>query len=109
MYLEQLRPLRQEKKLTMKELGEIVGTSEAAISTYETGKREPSLDVLCALADYFDVSLDYLVRGKEKDHSEEWSKQEVLKRLGDYSLEDLQDLMIFSTFLSSRKAKEQGK
>ena len=51
----------------MRELGERIGVAEVTISTYETGKREPSLDVLCKIADELDVSLDMLVRGKEKD------------------------------------------
>ena len=65
--LESMRSLRKAKGLTMRELGERIGVAEVTISTYETGKREPSLDVLCKIADELDVSLDMLVRGKEKD------------------------------------------
>ena len=74
--LEKMRELRRQKGLSMKQVGEIVGVGEGAISTYETGRSEPSLSVLCAIADVLDCSLDLLVRGKEKDHSEEWSRQE---------------------------------
>ena len=45
----------------MKELGDIIGISDEAIRLMEKSKRSPSFEVLCKLADYFDVSLDYLV------------------------------------------------
>lgn len=40
--------------------------SELAIQNYESKRRKPAFDVLIALADYFDVSLDYLV-GRSDD------------------------------------------
>lgn len=106
--LESMRTLRKEKGLTMKALGEIVGVAEATISTYEVGRSEPSLTVLCAIADALDCSLDLLVRGKEKDHSEEWSRKELLKRLQGYDLGALRDLMTLAEFLEHRKAQERS-
>lgn len=64
---ERMRELRKAKGLSLKQLGDMVGVAEVTISTYETGKRLPPVDIVCAIADVFDVSLDYLVRGKEKD------------------------------------------
>jgi transcriptional regulator with XRE-family HTH domain len=46
-----------------KKIAEDIGVSEAALSHYLTGRSSPSFDKLLALADYFDVSLDYLVYG----------------------------------------------
>lgn len=57
---ERLRQLRTEKGLTQKQLAVETGTSERGIQNYEMGIRNPAFDVLIALADYFDVSLDYL-------------------------------------------------
>lgn len=63
-----LRQILKEKKITARQLAEKVNVSEAAISNYSSGKREPeSLDILVAIADALDVSLDLLVRGKEKE------------------------------------------
>ncbi len=59
-----LRELRKESDLTMKELGKAIGVAESTVSAYETGKREPDLMTLCKIADYFRVSLDYLL-GRE--------------------------------------------
>ena len=50
----------------MAALGEYLSVTDEAVRLLEKGKRSPSFEVLCALADYFDVSLDYLV-GRSDD------------------------------------------
>lgn len=60
-YSLHLSELRKEKNISMKKLGEIIGVSDEAIRLMERAQRSPSFEVLCALADFFDVSLDYLV------------------------------------------------
>lgn len=55
-----LKALRQAKGITQKQLGIEIDTSERGIQNYETGVRKPTYDILIALADYFDVSLDFL-------------------------------------------------
>ena len=47
--MRMLRTIRKEKGLTMKQLGAIVGVTEAAISQYETGKREADFETLVSL------------------------------------------------------------
>lgn len=106
--LEEMRKLRKAKGITAKQLGIMVGCAEVTISAYETGKREPGLDVLCAIADVLDCSLDLLVRGKEKDHSKEWSKKELLNRLEGYDLDELREMVILSSWLQFRKEREQS-
>lgn len=59
--METIRKLRKENKITMKHLGEILGVSESAVSQYENGKRQPDQEMLAKIADYFDVSVDYLL------------------------------------------------
>ena len=63
MYIinERIKYLRNEKKITQKKLAEIIGIKEVSFQRYEYGISRPSLKMLIALADYFDVSLDYLV------------------------------------------------
>jgi transcriptional regulator with XRE-family HTH domain len=58
---ERLRYLRKSRNLKREELADVIGITPRAITFYETNDRDPSLKVLLALADYFDVSLDYLV------------------------------------------------
>ena len=61
--MKMLRILRKNKGLSMKELGEIIGVAESTISQYETGKREPDFETLLKLGEFFNVSVDYLLRG----------------------------------------------
>lgn len=57
---ERLKSLRLQKKPTQKAIAEAVNITEVSYQRYEYGTVRPSLDTLIALADYFDVSLDYL-------------------------------------------------
>lgn len=57
----QFKKVRLEKGLTQKQVAAALGITEQAYQRYEYGKTVPSALVLIALADYFDVSLDYLV------------------------------------------------
>ncbi|MFR7474055.1 MAG: helix-turn-helix domain-containing protein [Christensenellales bacterium] len=65
-FSNRLSVLRQERSLSRSSLGTTVGVSDEAIRLMEKAKRSPSFEVLCTLADYFDVSLDYLV-GRSDD------------------------------------------
>ncbi len=56
-----IRELRKQHKITMKQLGEVIGVAESTISQYETGKREPDNETLLRLGEYFGVSVDYLL------------------------------------------------
>lgn len=58
---ERLKALRLARKPTQREIAEAVHITEVSYQRYEYGTVRPSLDTLIALADYFDVSLDYLV------------------------------------------------
>lgn len=61
-----LRRFRTQFKLTQKQAAEIAGAAERVYQAYEYGKVIPTATVLLALADYFDVSIDYLV-GRSDD------------------------------------------
>lgn len=59
--MNKIRELRASKGISMKELGKIIGLAESTISLYENGKRQPEQGTLILIADYFNVSLDYLL------------------------------------------------
>lgn len=62
-----LKELRESKGLTQKEVAEIIGYSEISYARYEKGEREPDISTLCKLAEYFNVTVDYLIgRGNLK-------------------------------------------
>ncbi len=58
---ERLQQLKNEKNLLQKQIAEDVGLSLRAYQYYERGEREPTSSTLIILADYFNVSIDYLV------------------------------------------------
>lgn len=59
--MNRIREARKAKSLTMKELGQLIGVSESAISMYETFKREPDNATLVNIASALDVSVDFLL------------------------------------------------
>ena len=61
-----LTNIRRSKGFTQKQVADGIGTSEVGLQNYENGRRKPAFDVLIALADFYDVSLDYLV-GRSDD------------------------------------------
>jgi len=56
-----LKELRKEAGLTQVELSTKVGISKSSISMYEANSRKPELETLEAIADYFNVNMDYLL------------------------------------------------
>ena len=62
---ELMAELRQDRGLTQKELGKALSVSTGTISNYENGVHYPDLEKLVQLADYFQVSTDYLLGRRE--------------------------------------------
>ncbi len=60
-FSEILKELRLERKISQKALGELLGITDRNIRFYENGSHRPDFDGLLLLADYFQVSVDYLV------------------------------------------------
>jgi transcriptional regulator with XRE-family HTH domain len=61
MFAKRLKELRKSKKMSQKELADILSVSPSTIGMYEQGRRKPDSDLLKILAKYFDVSIDYLL------------------------------------------------
>lgn len=60
-----LRIIRKKKNLNQLKVAFDMNISREALSHYENGKRSPDIEMLRRLSEYFDVSIDYLVNGKE--------------------------------------------
>lgn len=58
---KRIKKLRKEKRVTLKQLGEVLNLGESTISMYENGKRSPDYDTLIKLSEFFNVSTDYLL------------------------------------------------
>lgn len=64
-FRERLFDLRRQAGLSQEELANLLGVTRQAVQKWEAGMSRPDMDNLVSLADYFKVSLDYLVTGKE--------------------------------------------
>lgn len=64
---ERLYELRKQAGLSQEELAEMLDVSRQSVSKWESDKGYPEMTRLIFLSDYFDISLDYLVRGVEKE------------------------------------------
>lgn len=78
---ELLKNERLKANLKQSELGARVGVGVATISLYEKGEREPKIDTLMALADVFNVSIDYLVGREAHDTKQENFEEEHLMQM----------------------------
>lgn len=56
-----LKQLRKNRGITQKGLGKIINVEPITVSRYENGLREPSIDTILLLSDYFNISADELI------------------------------------------------
>ena len=61
MFHENIRNIRREKRMTQEALAEAMGVTTAAVSKWETGQSAPDVEMLMALADFFEMSVDTLL------------------------------------------------
>ena len=62
-----IKELRKSRGILQGELADRINVSQATISGWENGKIEPSMDALRQMADFFDVSVDYLLGAPDND------------------------------------------
>lgn len=87
-----IRECREKVNMKQRELAELLGISDKAVSLFETGTTMCSIPHLCEIADIFNVSLDYLLRGKEKNID---SDDKVAQRVASMSDEQKIQLCAF--------------
>ena len=85
-----IKDIRLRKGLTQADVAAALGVSSVVYSRYETGKRQPSIDMLIQMADIFGVTVDFLLGRQDSEDS----------TLSDYELQLL---------IASRKADERAK
>lgn len=63
--------LRKDKDLSQAQLAKFMNIGTSTLGMYETGKREPNTEILSKIADFFDVSVDYLLGRNESTSSDD--------------------------------------
>lgn len=74
---EKLYSLRKKSGLSQEQLAEKLNVSRQAVSKWETGQSVPESDKLVAISDFFDVSLDYLMKDDEKKKAPADSREPI--------------------------------
>lgn len=75
-----LHALRKQRGISQDELAAVLNVSQQAVSKWETDAVEPDIRALCALADYYGVTVDYLV-GRTVHQDLTVQMKDILKRL----------------------------
>lgn len=89
---QRLHYLRKQKKLTQKKVSQDLGIARSTYSGYENDTRYPDYDTLIKIADYFNVSVDYLLgRAEATKDSKNINKHETIDQIVD-TLADANEL-----------------
>lgn len=76
-----IKDLREDRDMRQSDLAAATGIDQRTISNYETGKTSPDAYALIKIADFFDVSIDYLVGRTELDISSEEKREQIIDRM----------------------------
>lgn len=72
---ERLKLLRRETGLSQQDFSKQLGISKSSVNMYERGEREPGIETLEAIADYFNVDMDYLLGKSEHRNKTAWLEE----------------------------------
>ena len=63
--LTMLKKLRKQRRLTQRDIADALHISQTSVSKYERGESEPDLEMVIKMSDYFGVTIDEFIRGKQ--------------------------------------------
>ncbi len=110
--------LRMEKGLRQKDLSDILSLSPSSISNYETGAYWPDLSTLCEIADYFNVTTDYLLGRTEyrcppeildKYVTKDYAINSIVNTLLSLDSASVDAVLKYADYLKANHAKIAGK
>lgn len=107
--MNNIRTRRRILGLTMKQLANIVGVTEAAISHYETGRREPDNDMLLRIANALGVTVDYLI-GHEDSPAKVTAQEKAPSTIDEQIMRELEgaDVELVREVLNFIRFRKQG-
>lgn len=73
-----MKELRKENKKTQQEIAEILNVTQQTYAKYELGINEPTIATFCKLADYYGVTVDYLLGRKVNEYAYLTEHEKVL-------------------------------
>ena len=78
---KQLKKLRHQKKLTQKQRANFLNVSTSTYSLWEQGRNQPDIDRVKELADFFDVTVDYLLGRETTTSTQEKTIEDTIRKL----------------------------
>lgn len=101
--VENLRALRNNKKISQKVLGDVLGVSQQTINLYENHSVEPDIYMLTKIADYFEVSVDFLI-GHTAKRDPSATETELLEKYRLLSPREQESIhMVMDNYIKSEK------
>ncbi|ADQ06108.1 transcriptional regulator, XRE family [Caldicellulosiruptor hydrothermalis 108] len=104
-----IRELRLERGLSQEELGKVLNVSGRTIGHYENGSREPTPEALNKLADFFGVTIDYLLCRTDVRSTEKQDTKDKLQTPADVNKEpasdDIKELLLLAQNLQEEDLK----
>lgn len=103
VFSERLKQLRNDRKLTQEQLAKILGKTRSTIAGYESENKQPDFDILNELAEYFNVSTDYLLGRTDIRNPYNTSNNNE----DDWTDEELEDIEMFKEYIRIRREKKK--
>lgn len=103
-FKDMLKYLRSRENLSQSELSEKLGLSKSTISMYEVGKREPDLETLELIADFFNVDMNFLLGKDGSENDTHYYFNEDARELAEFMFKNPEYKVLFD---ASRKVKKE--
>ena len=109
--MNKIAELRKKANITQERFSQIIGVARSTLAMYEIDKSEPDLNTLQKIADYFGVTIDYLLGREQPVEKQEISVPEKYKDImvafqdgaENLTQEDIDDVVKFIEFLKNKK------
>lgn len=91
LFGDRLKELRKERNLTQEDIANMFDVTKNAVYSWEVGKSQPSIEIIKRLAQYFGVTIDYLLNFTQDDVDKMEKLKTALKEAGmwDYNIDDM--------------------
>lgn len=91
LFGDRLKKLRKEHNLTQEDIANMFNVTKNAVYSWEVGKSQPSIEIIKQLAQYFGVTIDYLLNFTQDDVDNMERLKQALKQAGmwDYNIDDM--------------------
>ncbi|MEH7126001.1 helix-turn-helix transcriptional regulator [Bacillus sp. JJ1773] len=104
---ERLKAVREKKDIKQNAAAKKVGIKNNTLSSYESGDRKPDYDTLIKLADLYEVSVEYLLRGKIEQKAEK--ENLYFFDMEGLSGEEIEDIKRHIDYVKWKAKEEKGK